>query len=425
MDLSKLALIAVILLIAGGLLAWRAMKKRRTREIPSSFPLGAIPQTAPQADHFPASIVTELLTDSLADELMLKAMPLEGEPQLCKLITTTIGPALQTVLDGTAKVTQRGRFLVEFSAEGSDALNSGAVTFLSRVDGRLQPTLVNSAAKIEENAVMVGRTGQRIASAVAVGHMVILLAVQAQLVFMERKLDRIEKKIDDLRRFLDDEQFSRVRGRLKQLTSLLEEISSDHPSDEDRQRLLGTLDRADVELIQVDELASAQCISASMYIENARLKVKLFGSSGTTLFDEFYDKINRFQQYHDLRELVILGRLVIAHMKEVLGKAIGVPQLEVDIASLETSADVHYESLARRAPEYRTKFRKNPHELEKQKRLMQNASEFRIRSEGALRQLRIAVGALACEARKSARVIVELDDNGQLQPLALLPQSSE
>jgi hypothetical protein len=90
-------------------------------------------------------------------------------------IESVLAPIIQSAPDSAA-IAQRGRYIVEFSTEGRAAIESGAVRFLQRADGRLQPTLVNRAREFQENGALVGRAAKGIAAAAAVAHVVVLLA---------------------------------------------------------------------------------------------------------------------------------------------------------------------------------------------------------------------------------------------------------
>lgn len=425
MDPVKFTLLLASVLVAAGLfLAVRVLVRRRKRKrsLPTTAETSA--SMAPLSTAPTDSIVTELLTDSKVGELMQDAIVLEPQSQLFKQISTAAGPALQLAMDGTAVAAQRGRFLVEFSSEGTAALKSGGVALLRRVDGRLQPTLRNAASRIEENATVVGRAGQKAASAVALGHVVILLAVQAQLVSMERQLRRIEKKLDALQRFQDEKQVSRVRGWLKKLAAVRDEMSIAPWADGDRQRWLAILDAADAELFQVEDLAKQQCEGASNKIAETKLTVEWFGPSGDSLLKELDNEVERYRQYHDLRCLVIVGRLVVAHLKKALGKPTGAPRIRDDVEALAISAAAHQEVLQQRASEFRTIFRSKSHETMKQRTLVEGASAFGTRNESILARLYHDLEMLDLETKRTARVIVEVRDDGNVQPLALLPEDS-
>lgn len=424
MDPVKFTLFLVSVLVAAGLfLAVRVLVRRRKRErsLPTTEETSA--SMAPLSTAPTDSIVTELLTDSKVGELMQDAIVLEPESQLFRQISTAAGPALQLAMDGLAVAAQRGRFLVEFSSEGTTALKSGGVALLRRVDGRLQPTLMNAVSRIEENATVVGRASQKAARVVALGHVVILLAVQAQLVSMERQLGRIEEKLDALRRFDDEKEVSRVRGWLRKLAAVGDEMSIDPWTDGDRQRWLATLDAADAELFKVEDLAKQQCEGASNKIEETKLTVKWLGPSGESLLKEIVNEVKRYRQYHDLRCLVIVGRLVVAHLKKALGKPTGAPRIRDDVEVLATSAAAHQEVLQLRVSEFRTRFRSKSYETMKQRTLLEDASAFGTRNESILARLYHDLEMLDLETKRTAQVIVEVRDDGKVQPLALLPEN--
>ncbi|MBI3245001.1 MAG: hypothetical protein HYZ50_00665 [Deltaproteobacteria bacterium] len=397
-------------------------RRKRERSLLTTTETSA--STAPPSTAPIDSIVTELLTDSKVGELMQDAIILEPQSQLFRQISTAAGPALQLAMDGTAVAAQRGRFLVEFSSEGTSALKSGGVVLLRRVDGRLQPTLMNAVSRIEENATIVSRVGQEAARAVALGRVVILFAVQAQLVSMERQLGRIEKKVDAVKRFQDEEPVSRVRGWLRKLEAVSDEMSIAPWADGDRQRWLASLDAADVKLFQVEDLAKQQCNGASDKIKETKLTVKWLGPSGDSLLKELMNEVERYRQYHDLHCLVIVGRLVVAHLKKALGKPTRAQQIRDDVDALATSAAAHQEVLQLRASEFRTLFRFKGYETMKQRILVEDASAFGTRNESILARLYHDLGMLDLETKRTVRVIVEVRDDGKVQPLALLPEDS-
>jgi len=369
----------------------------------------------------PASIVTELLADTKVGELMNDAIPLDPLSELAAQINAVAGPAVQAALIANPVALQRGRFLVEFTAEGTSALKSGSVSLLQRVDGRLQPTLINKASKFEENAKLVTRGSRAALRVGAVAHVVVLLAVQAQLVSMERTLARMEAKLDALRRFLDDEQVARVRGWLKKLVALRDELT-DSPSDADTQRVLAVLDAADAEFLQVEELAKRQCDRATTGMKSAKLAVEWFGPQGQTLLEAFLNEVASYQRYSDLRTLAIAGRLVVAHLKRACGKDPAVAQLRRDIEGLAEAAASHHDLLEGRSNDFKTKFVPQVFEELKREEVRKIAAGFREGIEGVISGLHVEVRRLEGGSKRTASAIVEIGEDGGVRPVALLPE---
>ena len=132
------------------------------------------------------TVTFELLTERRVAELGREAIaPLDGASCLLKTIESALAPIIQSAPEVGVAIAQSGKYLVEFTTDGNAALTDGALRFLQRTDGKLQPTLVNEINRFQENATLIGRAGQKIAAAVAIAHVVVLLAVQAQLVTMK------------------------------------------------------------------------------------------------------------------------------------------------------------------------------------------------------------------------------------------------
>lgn len=409
----------VVLLLAGLLVAVAAMvtvvRHRRSvarRPEPSSIESAVEAETPDDA----AIIVTELVSDSDVGELMRDAIPIDPLSELATQLRHTAGPAVQAM---TALTGKRGRVLVEFSANGTSALRSGGVKFLQRVDGSLQPTLVGGGSRIAENATIVGRGGQLAMTAAAVARVAILLAVQAQLVSMERTLDRMEAKVDALQRFLDDKEVARVRSRMRKLAELRDEISrAESPAD--MQTWLIVLELADLAFLETEDFAKLRCSDAAASLGRSGLQVQWFGPSGDALLGSFWNERDRYELFADLQALAIAGRLAVAQLKAACGRERRIDQLGRDVETFAAEASRHQEFLERRGREFRTKFRKRLHEDGRRKEVLEAAATFQKRSDGAIATLRGEVQRLGGAGRRSVRTIVEIDEHGTVRPVALL-----
>jgi len=366
-----------------------------------------------------ASIVTEVLPDTGLAELMNEAIPIDPLSELATQVRDTVGPVVQAVLATTPLASQRGRFLVEFSVEGAKAFESGGVKLLQRVNGKLQPTLIGGGARIKENATLVGRGGQVAMKAAAVAHVAILLAVQAQLVAMQRTLERMEAKIDALRRFLDDKEIAGVRARIRHLAELRDQIT-DRDGRDDWQVWLVTLDAADVDFLKVQELAKRQCSDAAESLERAGLRVRLFGPSGDVLLGAFWNERDRYELYADLWAIAVAGRVAVAQLKAASGRSPRIQRLEGDVEGLAVEASRHHAFLERRAHDFGTLFRSRGHEHNRRQEVFDAAATFRKRSDRILGAIHTELRNLQIEKR-SVRTIVEMDEGGTLRPVALLP----
>jgi len=241
---------------------------------------------------------------------------------------------------------------------------------------------------------------------------------------MERQLQRIEGKLDSLRRFLDETQLARVRGWLRKLAALRDEMTASSSwTDHDVHRWLAVLDAADADFLQVEEFGKAQCTDATAKVKSLPLRVWFLSPSGDSLLDEFLREVDRFRQYDELYGYTILGRLVIAHVKALLGKPAGGDQFEADIASLEEAADAHHNLLEQRVQEFRTFFRTKKYETAKRNVVLEAASDSRQRTDAALRRLRAAAVPLRTR-HNSQRVVVEVDEQGNVRPLAVVSTDS-
>jgi hypothetical protein len=116
--------------------------------------------------------------------------------------------------------------------------------------------------------------------------------------------------------------------------------------------------------------------------------------------------------------------LVVAHVKKALGQPTGAPRIRDDVEALTTSAAAYQEVLQQRASEFRTTFRSKSHEAMKQRTIEKNASVFLTRSKSMLVRLNRDLEMLDFETKRTVRVIVEVREDGKVQPLALLPENS-
>jgi hypothetical protein len=368
-----------------------------------------------------ATVSFEAITEADAAERFAKEPPsLDAAPRLVAAIEHVLAPIIQSAPDGAAAVARRGRYLVEFSAQGKAAIESGAVQFLQRTDGRLQATLVNEAQQFSENAVLVEGAARSIARAAAVAHVVVLLAVQAQLVTMERSLERIERKLDGVRKRLDDEKVADVRGRLRAMGKLRDELAISDWNSEDKLRWQVALDQADTEFHQVEELARLQCEDATGAIRVAPMNATWFGGSGSALVATVREHVGQFEHHYELLLLCLLGRFVVAHLRKGFRAQVASDDLQRDVDHALAEADRHERLVADRAMEFTTKLKFAAFEVKTRRSLRDDAGEFSARARATIGALRDQLRQLGAETPSPVRALVDVGPGGNLRDVRLL-----
>lgn len=121
-----------------------------------------------------------------------------------------------------------GRFLVEFSPEGTKALREGSQRLLKLTKGGMQPTLTKGG-RFKENARLVGGAGRSALNAVS---LVIMIVVNERLARMERTLKVVEAAVRDLHEKWDDLQVAELRAARAALTRVYTQMAHDEHTDE-------------------------------------------------------------------------------------------------------------------------------------------------------------------------------------------------
>ena len=373
----------------------------------------------PEDDEHPAGDAEATLSIQPIDDLQsteLETMSI-GSLDTAPHLSSAVG-ALATLVQATpelaAALAQRGRYLVEFSVKGQGALKSGAVQLLQRRNGRLQATLVTGGARVKENAVLASRVAQGAAAAAAVAHLAILITVQAQLVSMERTLERIEKKVDELRTWLKNDKLATFQGRLKALCQLRDEMATMEWTADNRQRWLIALDQADTEFHQLEDFSSRGCQDAEVEVARAKLGMTVFGGTAESLLREFEATVARYRDHHDLRLMCLLGRLAVAQVRRGLGGNAPAGQIDHDIVEALTATQKHETLVSNRALEITSWFRPARVDIESRRRVRDEAHEFGERSKTLLGALTSQTKMLDPLSTVTTRTVIEVGDGGQI-----------
>lgn len=366
-----------------------------------------------------ATISVEELSPGREVELIADQRRIDVDnPQVLSAVKDVLSSALRAGVDAGDALVRRGKFLVEFSAEGTAALREGSARLLKRADGALQPTLMGRG--FQENAVLVGSGAARGAvAAVAVAQLVIILAVHSQLVSMERSLARIEGKVDALQRWLDQEKLARVKGRLRALQKMRDELASADWSSDIRLRCMVALDQADAEFHQAEELARTQATHLAIQTRELSMGVRLAGPTGETIVSRFAELVDRRRVADQLGLVALHGRLVVAALRAGLGANPAVADLARDLASSRAATHDYATVREERALEFSTWFRTAKRDVAVRKQLRDGARDDHARLEAALSQMEAQVNALANQRLPSARALVEVTE-GVVSEVTLL-----
>ncbi|WP_394836279.1 hypothetical protein LVJ94_05170 [Pendulispora rubella] len=358
-----------------------------------------------------AEITFEALTESRATEVASNARKsLEDAPLLSEALRKALGPVLQVGGHGAPVAMNRGKYLVEFTAEGNAALRNGLVTFLQRTDGRAQATLVSRVGTIQENAVLGRAATQGAAVAISVVHVAILLAVQAQLVTMERSLARIEMKLDTVQLHLDDQQRSRVHGLLRLLRTLGEEMAASDWASDDLLRWKISLDRADTDFHELDYFATQQSEAAAKRINDLPVNATWLGPTGVTLLQQLEEAVKRDRHHQDMRLSCLLGRLAVARLRAALGAHASVDEIRAKIEKATLAAREHEARVVDRALAFTTKLRPHTFESNARRKLRDEACSFREHVERVGGALSRQLAALEAKHRIEVRALLDVDD---------------
>lgn len=374
-----------------------------------------------QEDESLPTVTFEALDEHAANALDARRLnALDGAPRLRDAVALALAPVLRSGPEVAAAMGRRGRYLVEFTPGGAEQLKRGAVHFLERRNGALQPTLVAPGGKIAENATLAKGIAQKASSVAALANVAVLLVVQAQLVSMERALERIEGKLDGIRKLLDDQKVAEVRGRLRALAKLRDEMATARWTPEDRLRWQVALDQADTEFHQVEELARLQCDEHKRRIEEATLTVTMFGPSGDALLKAFQDDVDRFRRHLDLLLLCMVGRIVVAQFRRRINEEAVLHGLEDDLALVRKEIAAHELLVKSRALDFTTKFRRASWEIGSRRRLVDEAEEHRAQADDRLGRLRDHLQVLRSSNAPKVRALVEIGDAGRVANVDLL-----
>lgn len=374
-----------------------------------------------QADDL-ASVTFQALTDSESKEAE-NAGRIEPAPsQMKELLTSVLSAAVKAAPETGRALMQRGQYVVEFSAEGRAALQKGTAKLLQRTTGRFQPTLIGKGAKFRENAVLVGRLGGGVATAVAVSHLVIVLAVQAQLASMEKTLERIEKKVDAIQQWLDHSMVAKVKGRLKTLHKLRDRMLAAEWTSEERQEWRTALHAADVEFTQVDEFARAQRERTMTQLRATKPAVTFGGPTATTIAAELKGHMEKHRANEDLLLLALLGRVVVARLRAGLGIEEGTDVLREDLDRTLSSARAHMVLMEEKVDGFSTWFRRSKYEADTRSTLRGHAREALDRCEHVTRRLGAQIDAMYADRSSSVMALLEVSD-GQVSNVRLIEPS--
>jgi hypothetical protein len=357
-----------------------------------------------------STITFELLSDSRLAESEGPSGSGGDAMQLKSIAERVLGPLLRSAPDAATAALQRGKYLVEFSSTGTEALRSGALQLLQRTSGRLQPTLTIPGGPIQENAVLIGGLAQTATAAMAVSHLVILLAVQAQLLSMEKSLQRIEKKVDSIRRWLHQEKLAQVKGRLRTLQELRDQLIANEWTQEAQLGWKIALDNAHVELCQLEELAYLQCKESLGAIDAMRSSVRVLGPTGRTIVAELAELFDRHQCNEELLLLVLLGRFAVARLRIGLGANVAVANLQDGLRRARDMSHDFSRLAHRHADEFSTWFKDAEFDKNTRKALRERALDARAHMDASVGEMEAQVRALQSKQAMPSRAFVEVAD---------------
>lgn len=362
----------------------------------------------------------EALTDSAVTALEARRVGgLDEAPRLRGAVELALAPVLQSAPDAVAAMSRKGRYLVEFSPGGLEGLKSGAIKFMERRDGRLQPTLM-AQGRISENATMAGRAAQRVGNVAALANLAVLIVVQGQLVSMERALQRIEEKVDAVRKQLDDQKVAAVRGRLRSLRTLREDMATEEWTADDTVRWRVALDQADTEFHQIEAYARLQCEEYARKISAANLNAAWFGPSGQALAQALHDHVDRFRHHQELLFLCLVGRTVVAHLGRRAGSGRLADDLEQDLTRARAEVEAHERLIKDRALDFTTKLRFAKFEIGIRRALILDAESYRGQADTRVKAIREQVAMLSSVGPSRVSALIEVGDDGKVERVDLL-----